>query len=164
MLQLTKRTEYGLIALVYLMDHADGLAGPAPYVSAREISDRYPVPKRLLAEVLKDLARAQLIDSHRGATGGYALARRAEQISLGDVVRALEGAPNITGCRSEDSECEVEAVCPIKHPMARVRTGIWELMERTSLRNLAQGNDAEISRNEPAHKPKTFNPFRAVGP
>jgi Rrf2 family protein len=164
MLQLTKRTEYGLIALVHLMDHADGLAGQAPYVSAREISDRYPVPKRLLAEVLKDLARAQLIDSHRGATGGYALARRAEQISLGDVVRALEGTPNVTGCRSDDSSCEIEPVCPIKNPMSRVRTGIWELMERTSLRDLASNREPEPPRLLVKPKSQSFNPFRAVGP
>src|SRR5262245_1380439 len=69
MLQLTKRTEYGLIALVHMVDRERQL------VSVREISEHYPIPRRLLAEVLKDLCRANLVDSQRGATGGYVLAR-----------------------------------------------------------------------------------------
>ena len=48
----------------------------------REICEHYPIPRRLLAEVLKDLGRAELVESHRGATGGYALARAPEQITL----------------------------------------------------------------------------------
>src|SRR5690348_8893211 len=64
-IQLTKRTEYGLIALVHMAEREGHC------VSAREISERFLIPKRLLAEVLKDLCHADLIDSHRGATGGY---------------------------------------------------------------------------------------------
>jgi Rrf2 family protein len=83
MLQLTKRTEYGLIALVHLVDRE------GEYVSVREICERYPVPRRLLAEVLKELGRAELVASHRGSTGGYALARAPEDITLSEVVTAL---------------------------------------------------------------------------
>jgi Rrf2 family protein len=68
-LQLTKRTEYGLIALVHMADRRGEV------VSVREICEHYPVPRRLLAEVLKDLGRANLVESQRGATGGYQLAR-----------------------------------------------------------------------------------------
>ena len=71
-IQLTKRTEYGLIALVHLADAA--LTGrDGAFVSVREIAEHYPVPKRLLAEVLKDLARAELVESARGKDGGYTL-------------------------------------------------------------------------------------------
>ncbi|MHC4895462.1 MAG: RrF2 family transcriptional regulator [Planctomycetota bacterium] len=135
MLQLTKRTEYGLIALVHLVDR-DG-----EFVSAREIGEAYPVPKRLLAEVLKDLSRAGLVESQRGATGGYALARPADAVYLGEVIAAVEGAPSLTGCDSlgafNSGSCDVSPVCPIKNPMQRVRIGIWDLLQRTSLRDLA---------------------------
>jgi Rrf2 family nitric oxide-sensitive transcriptional repressor len=134
MLQLTKRTEYGLIALIHIADRA-GLV-----VSVREIADHYPVPRRLLAEVVKDLAHAGLLDSQRGALGGYVLARRPEAITLGDVVVALEGAPLVASCESESdgvrSTCDVEPVCPIRSPLHRLREGIWRLMERTTLRSL----------------------------
>jgi Rrf2 family protein len=136
MLQLTKRTEYGLIALVHMVDREGG------FVSVREISEHYPVPRRLLAEVLKDLCRASLVESQRGATGGYALARPAEAITLGEVVCALEGAPRLASCESlvvaHEGECGLEPVCPIRSPLHRIREGIWHLMERTTLRSLVR--------------------------
>lgn len=135
MLQLTKRTEYGLIALVHLMDREGEV------VSVREICERYPVPRRLVAEVLKDLTRAELVESHRGATGGYALGRPADQITLGQIVAALEGAPGLTSCQShlpERSDCEVEGNCPIRSPIHRLRERLWSLMELTTLRSLVQ--------------------------
>jgi Rrf2 family protein len=140
-LQLTKRTEYALIAMVHLVDQQ--AIGPASerFVSVREIGDQYPLPRRLLAEVLKDLLRAGLVHSQRGATGGYALTRRPEEIRLGDIVQALEGTPGLTGCESfsgnQGVHCEVEPICPIKTPMSRVRHGVWTLFQRTSLKDLA---------------------------
>jgi len=133
-LQLTKRTEYGLIALVHLVDRA------GEFVSVREICERYPIPRRLVAEVLKELGHAGLVESQRGAAGGYALARAPEGITLSEVVAALEGAPGLTSCRSFEvrgSECEVEPTCPIRSPIHRIRETLWGLMQRTTLRSLA---------------------------
>ncbi|MBK7876784.1 MAG: Rrf2 family transcriptional regulator [Planctomycetes bacterium] len=138
MLQLTKRTEYGLIALVHMADRSGTV------VSVREISERYPVPRRLLAEVLKDLGRANLVESQRGATGGYVLARPAASITLGEIVCALEGAPSVSSCETlapaRDGECELEPRCPIRSPLHRIREGIWSLMERTTLSSLVQSS------------------------
>ncbi len=137
MLQLTKRTEYGLIALVHLVDSHGA-------VSAREISEHYSVPRRLLAEVLKDLSRADLCDSHRGASGGYSLRRSAESISLGEVVAALEGAPAVSSCETlgafSHGSCEIMPLCPIRSPLHKIRDGIWNLMQQTSLRSLADSS------------------------
>lgn len=152
MIQLTKRTEYGLIALVHLADKGGA------FVSVREIADHYPVPKRLLAEVLKDLARAELVESARGKDGGYALTRQPEHITLAQIVAALEGRPSISSCETDAAaahgaqalagrdahdatathNCGLEPVCPIRSPLHRVRDGIWSLMERTTLRSLVQ--------------------------
>lgn len=136
MLQLTKRTEYGLIALVHMVDRAN------EYVSAREISERYQLPRRLLAEVLKELSRTSLVESQRGATGGYTLARPAESIAIGEIVSALEGAPTLASCEGLGAsagrgECGVEPVCPIRSPLQRLREGIWRQLEGTTLAALA---------------------------
>ena len=135
MLQLTKRTEYGLIALTHLATREGAV------VSVREVAEHYSVPRRLLAEVLKDLARTGHVVSHRGATGGYQLSRPAEQTTLGEVVAALEGQPSIASCESlgafEGGGCDVEPRCPIRSPIQRIRSGIWGLMQRTTLRDLA---------------------------
>ena len=136
MLQLTKKTEYGLIALVHLAGRGD------EFVSAREICDHYPIPRRLVAEVLKDLCRVGLVDSQRGAGGGYTLARPSGAISLAEVVEALEGAPTLTSCEqlspARGGICDVEPTCPIRSPIHTIREHIWELMRNTPLSSLAQ--------------------------
>ncbi len=136
MLQLTKRTEYGLIALTHLVFQEGRVA------SAREIAEHYPVPKRVLAEVLKGLTAARLVDSHRGAHGGYTLARPADAITVGDVVAALEGEPTLTSCASLELSsgggCDVEPVCPIRSPIHRLRSDIWDLFQRTTLSDIAR--------------------------
>lgn len=135
MLQLTKRTEYGLIALTHLAQRAGAV------VSVREICEHYPVPRRLVAEVLKDLCHAQLVESTRGSSGGYSLARMPEAISVGDVVVALEGSPALTSCASlgmfsPSHACGVEHVCPIRSPIETLRLELWKLLTRTTLRDL----------------------------
>jgi Rrf2 family protein len=147
MLQLTKRTEYGLIALIHLAQDEGAVT------SVREICERYPVPRRLVAEVLKDLCRARLVESLRGASGGYRLSRPADSITVGDVVGALEGHPSLTSCASLGlylaHSCEVEQVCPIKSPIETLRLGIWRLLQKTTLRDLSaqpQGLAPALSR------------------
>lgn len=141
MLKLTKRTEYGLIALLHLAQRVGEV------VSVREIGERYPIPKRLLAETLKELGRAGLVESQRGASGGYWLARPAAEISLGEVVTALEGEPSVTSCHdlavaALDGTCDVQPTCPIRSPLQRLRQGIWGLLQATTLEALA---DARLS-------------------
>lgn len=134
MLQLTKKTEYGLIALTYLAERAGTVS------SVREVCERYPVPRRLVAEVLKDLGHAGLVISHRGSAGGYTLARAPEAISVGDVVRALEGHPSLTSCSALGLHvahaCDLEQVCPIRSPIETLRIELWHMLTRTTLRDL----------------------------
>ncbi|MEX1025943.1 MAG: Rrf2 family transcriptional regulator [Planctomycetota bacterium] len=144
MLQLTKRTEYGLIALTHLATRAGEV------VSVRELCEAYPLPKRLVAEVLKDLCREGLVDSTRGASGGYALARPAAEVSVGTVVATLEGHPSLTSCESLGAYvanatrgvCELESNCPIKSPIHQLRASLWSMLEATSLADLAQHDRA----------------------
>ena len=138
MLQFTKRAEYGLIALLHLADREGEV------VSAREIGERYPMPPRVLAQCLKDLGRAGIVESQRGAAGGYWLARPAERITLGQVISALEGPPTLTDCQAPgegakggQTPCEVQPMCPIRTPLQRLRIGVWTLLESTTLRALA---------------------------
>ena len=150
MLQLTRRTEYGLIALVHMVDRE------RETVSVRELGERYRIPRRLLAEVLKDLCRSELVESHRGASGGYRLARRPEEITLGDVVGALEGVPHLIRCQvpallRDSSNCEVQPTCPIRSPIQHVHERLIELLERTTLRSLAEA-PARLLSETPAER------------
>ena len=154
MLKLTRRTEYGLIALIHLADREGEV------VSVREIGERFLVPKRLLAEVLKDLHHAHLVDSVRGARGGFWLARKPEEISLGEVIAVLEGAPTVTSCEGlaaydAELECVVAPVCPIRSPLGRIREGIWAWLQGTSLRALADSPSNLPPAPSPAERGQT---------
>ena len=138
MLQLTKRSEYALVALLRLVE-----AGPGAIVSVREICERSPLPRRLVAETLKDLHAAGIVSSQRGALGGYALARPEGSITLGDVVGVLEGKPAVTQCDLVgawvDRAPDVVSPCPVRNPLESLRTGIWNAIAGTTLEDLVRG-------------------------
>ncbi len=143
MLKLTKRTEYGLIALMHLAEHGEEL------LSVRTIAERFTMPQRLLAQTLQNLTHAGLVESQRGATGGYRLAQPADQITIGSVVHALEGQGGLTSCHEvpspEPSACSIESLCPIRSPLGRIQHGIWSLLEGATLASLA---DSTLSPRE----------------
>ena len=151
MLALTKKTDYALIALSALARRPDGLS------SAREIAERYSVPLALLTNVLKNLARAGIVISERGACGGYRLARDAASINLHELITAIEGPFQFVQCVSEEEEgagCELESSCPIRTPAHRIRGRLKQLLEEVTLAELV-GNDVpsrhrgEVPRSAP---------------
>ena len=136
MLKLTKRTEYGLIALMHLADRGGEV------LSVRSIGEYYSMPQRLLAQTLQDLSHSGLVQSQRGAGGGYSLAQAPNAITIGAVVQALEGEPGLTSCHElpaigQGSVCGIESLCPIRSPLDRIRDGIWALLQGTTLQSLA---------------------------
>ena len=101
MLRLSKKTDYGLLALQYLANEA-----PSGVASARAIAERYDIPVELLAKVLQHLARFGFVAAQKGAHGGYQLARPAASISLADIVEAIDGPLAITACGRKDEQCD----------------------------------------------------------
>jgi len=99
MLKLTKKADYGLIALHHLAD-----AGQVA-VSANDIADAYHVPHEAMAKILQKLAKAGLVHSRHGINGGYVLARDARRISALDVIVAIDGPLLITSCSHEKMQC-----------------------------------------------------------
>ena len=95
MLSLSKKTDYALIALAYLGqvrgEHSPHATSESDAVSARKIADKHSLPLPLLMNLLKDLVRARIVTSVRGATGGYRLAVDPADVSLLDVVQAIDG-------------------------------------------------------------------------
>ena len=95
MLRLTKKADYALMALKYLAEQSCDAAAPvfqgSPAVSAKDIAQAYHIPPPLLAKILQTLTRANLLVSHAGTNGGYALSRPAAEISAFEVIRAIDG-------------------------------------------------------------------------
>src|SRR5246500_5303356 len=130
MFRLSKKADYGLIAMKHLAMHSDAS------ISAREIAAEYHIPAELLAKVLQKLARKGLLVSQQGMNGGYVLARDPARISIVDVVEALEGPISITPCERGD-ECPQMQMCSVKDPLLKVKAKVVRVLGDTSIYELA---------------------------
>lgn len=152
MLALTKKTGYGLIAMVHLARLADG-----EVASAREIAERFGVSASLLMNVMKELAAAGYVESVRGARGGYRLACRPAEISLADLVVAVEGPIRLADCvtdeTGEEAECtrQVMAQCPIADPVHRVHRRLRDFLRKVTLAEVVWPSAAALG--EPHGEP-----------
>jgi len=132
MLKLTKKADYGLMALKYLAERPEAIA-----VSAKDIAETYGIPTQLLAKVLQTLTRNGLLKSHAGMNGGYSLARDSRTISAFEVIDAIDGPLFITSCVKGTSSCELHNSCTIKEPLARVNDTISGVLKSISIYDLA---------------------------
>ncbi|MGH9504671.1 MAG: RrF2 family transcriptional regulator [Terriglobales bacterium] len=123
MLKLTKKADYGLMAMKHLAGHADHGA-----CSAKDVADAYGIPQEALAKILQRLVKAGLLHSQHGTNGGYTLARHPGLISAFEVIRAIDGPLFITSCVTLRGECDQSDRCNVREPLRRVSHGIEELL------------------------------------
>jgi Rrf2 family protein len=144
MLRLTKKADYGLMALKYLAEQALVPGGKASAAqSAKDIADAYHIPPQLLAKILQTLARAGLLVSHAGTNGGYALAKPASEISAFEVIRAIDGPLFITSCITIHGTCDLAGHCTIKEPLRKVNDSIKDLLSAIRIADLIEAPDSE---------------------
>src|SRR5438105_2654097 len=136
-MKLSLRGEYALRALLVL-----GLNYKEPIVRIGSISQQQNIPKRFLEQILNDLKTAGFVESKRGVSGGYRLARAPEEISLAAVLRRVEGALAPVSCVSENfyakCSCPDEARCAIRSVMKELRQVIVEMTERITIADLCE--------------------------
>ena len=144
MLRLTKKADYGLMALKYLAEQPGASSGPDAHTaqSAKDIAQAYHIPPPLLAKILQTLTRAGLLISHAGTNGGYALARPASQISAFEVIRAIDGPLFITSCITIHGACDLAGHCTIKEPLRKVNDSIKDLLSNICISDLAEMSEA----------------------
>jgi Rrf2 family protein len=138
MLRLTKKADYGLMALKYLAEQKDGTAH-----SAKDIAEAYHIPPQLLAKILQTLAKAGLLVSHAGTNGGYALSRPSNEITAFEVIRAIDGPLFITSCITIHGACDLAGHCTIKEPLRKVNDSIKELLNGICISDLIEAGEAE---------------------
>src|SRR6266496_312505 len=132
MLRLSKKADYALMAMKHL-----ALRGDRGASSAREIAALYDIPIELMAKVLQRLVRRGLLASHQGTRGGYELARRPTNISVADVIQAIEGPVTVTACSTEENQCEQFAKCNVRDPLWKVRERILAALGECTIAELA---------------------------
>jgi Rrf2 family protein len=142
MLRLTKKADYGLMALKYLAEQPGAGAQSPAAQSAKDIAQAYHIPPPLLAKILQTLARAGLLVSHAGTNGGYALARPASEISAFEVIRAIDGPLFITSCITIHGSCDLAGHCTIKEPLRKVNDSIKELLSNIHISDLIETPEA----------------------
>ncbi|MDP1677398.1 MAG: Rrf2 family transcriptional regulator [Bacteroidota bacterium] len=117
MLKLSKKVEYGLIAIRHIASLNNQIS------TVKEISEKYSIPVDVLAKVMQKLTKGKLITSYQGSMGGYTLARRPDEISVMNVISVIEGTQvGIAQCFTEDeSNCSIHMNCTIKNPLGKIQ-------------------------------------------
>ena len=137
---LTAKGKYGLKAVVHLAS-----VEPAKTTQAIDIAEAHNIPKKFLDAILGDLRGAGIVLAKKGPGGGYRLARAADQIKVGAVIRALDGALAPIACASRNAyqacaDCDVKT-CTIRLTMTRVRDAIAEVLDRLTVADMAAMGD-----------------------
>lgn len=135
-MQVSRKVDYALRAAIYLAYQSDG--GPC---SVAEIAAREGIPKKFLEKIIQDLIHHGLVRSTRGAQGGYALARAAEQVTFKDVIEAIEGpvALNVcVGVAGETSDCAQYPRCAMLGVWREAQKRVMEVFATTTLADVRQ--------------------------
>ena len=133
MIRLSKLADYGIVIMTNLARQ------PGRQRNAPEIAAQSHIPQPMVSKILKALARAGLLTSHRGAKGGYDLARPADAISVADVISALDGPIALTACIEDGpGGCEIEALCPARANWHRINDAIRGALDEISMAEMAQ--------------------------
>ena len=132
-MKLSTKGRYGLRALIDLALYSENET-----VSIQSIARRQNISDSYLGQLMRKLRSAGLIVSVRGAQGGYKLARPANEISVGDVLRALEGSLEAVTCGGEDNSCQGADLCVTKFVWERINSSIRDTVDSIKLSQLVE--------------------------
>ncbi len=144
MLRVGKLTDYGTVVMTYLAREPEALR------SANDIAAELGLALPTVSKILKALVHYGLLASHRGMKGGYALAVPAAEISVAQIIAAIEGPIALTECSDTQGACDQETGCSVRGDWQRINRAVREALESVSLAELAQ--------------PVTSHPLRYVAP
>ena len=138
-MKLTRASDYAIRGIVYMSMQPQGSIVVIPEV-AREMD----VPVGFLARIFQSLSRAGIVISHRGKKGGYSMARKPVEVTLRDVVEAVEGDIKLNICLDGYNVCDRMSFCPVRKELAHVQNDLVTSLDRT--------NFAEFAAQEKAHR------------
>ncbi len=131
MIRLSRITDYGIVLMAHLAEQPAGTTH-----NAREAAEATQLPPPVVSKILKSLARSGLLVSHRGAKGGYSLSRPPEQISVVEMVGALEGPIGLVDCAMHPGACPQELGCTVREPWQRINRVVHDALSQIMLSDL----------------------------
>jgi FeS assembly SUF system regulator len=134
-IRLSKLTDYGIVLLSHIAS-SDGSDSEHRLHNARELSSEAALPLPVVSKILKALARQGILESHRGAKGGYCLARAASEINVAEMIEALEGPVALTECSAPASACAHEVNCQVRDPWLVINHVVQDALTQISLSDL----------------------------
>lgn len=136
MFKVNKLTDYATVVLITI-------ARSHVVRSTQHISENTGIPLPTVAKLMKSLNKAGLVKSQRGASGGYSLGRVPAEITLADVIQAVEGPIALTACAdTSDEHCSIEAVCPVQGRWNRVNSAVRAALTQVTLADMVADMNA----------------------
>ncbi|MDZ4815453.1 MAG: Rrf2 family transcriptional regulator [Verrucomicrobiota bacterium] len=151
-MRVTQAGEYALLGVLYLARQPVG-----QLTMIDQISEAEKIPKSFLAKIFQSLTHAGLVKSRQGAKGGFALSRKAEDISVLNVLEAIEGKLALQRCLEEVPDCERRDNCTLCAVFGEVQNKVNEVFSRTSVRDLMKPKDAVVRQVQQIAQVKSVN-------
>ncbi len=168
MFRLSKTTDYGIVLMAQLANHASAIHQARPVdptdrsgdsgskwpkalapQNARELAESSELPMPMVSKILKALAKEGLLISQRGSKGGYSLARAPEDLPVAEMIRVLEGPVALTDCAIGPLLCEHEKMCVVREPWLRISRVVERALENVTLADLVQGRSEATQTSSP---------------
>jgi Rrf2 family protein len=145
LMQIPRKIEYALRAMIHLADHPEGVA------RGLEIAEQQHIPKYFLEKVIRDLMRRGLVRARRGPGGGYQLARPPETISFKDIIEAVEGPIHLNVCTDGSNNCQLKPTCRMFRVWEEGQRVLLEVFSHATLRQIVDAQmPGEIPRRTAA--------------
>lgn len=132
MIRMSKLADYGLVLMMQFLENPDRRDN----LSSRRLASETRLPLPMVSKVLKALSRGGLLVSHRGVNGGYSLARKPDDISVAEVLIAVEGPIAMTECLESEGDCRQESFCPVRTNWERINYAVTNVLEAISLADM----------------------------
>ena len=132
MIRINKLTDYAVVVL------AEMAGEPDKVITAPRLAGDTNLPLPTVAKLMKSLAHGGILVSHRGAGGGYVLGRNANDITVAEIISALEGPISLTECvDGTEGDCEVESLCPMRGNWDKVNAAIRQALSEVTIADMA---------------------------
>ena len=139
-MRLTRGADYGVRGVARLAAHPSGST-----VLVGEIAHREGIPESYLAKIFQTLAKSGILESHRGSGGGFSLARSASEISLREVIEAIEGKVSLVACLDGQNTCSRADTCALRPVLAAAQEQLLAALQGSFVSDLALSAGSGLS-------------------